>query len=149
MSTTLFDTKEWALGRQLPEPTVLSQPFWDGLRQGQLLVQRCTACGQYVFRPETACTRCMSPGLEWTHSTGSGSVYSWSVVHRPPQPDMVVPFVLAVVELDEHWHMMTNLVGCDPDDVRVGLPVAVRIETVGDLGVPFFEPIREDDEDWR
>jgi hypothetical protein len=93
-----------------------------------------------VFRPEVACTRCLATELEWIRSSGTGTVYSYSVVHRPPHPDAVVPFVVAVVEVDHRWHLMTNLVSCPPDEVRGGIAVRLRVERVGALCVPLFEP---------
>lgn len=142
MSTDGFDPATWRLGRTLPAPTELTAPFWDGLAEGRLMVQRCKACDQHVFRPEAACTRCLATPLEWVQSSGTGTVYSHSVVHRAPHPDAVVPFVVAVIEVDRAWHLMTNLVGCPPGDVRSGLAVRLRVERVGELCVPLFEPAR-------
>lgn len=140
MTASDFDLVTWRRGRTFPEPTELSRPFWDGLAHGRLMVQRCRACDQHVFRPEVACTRCLTVDLEWVASSGTGVVYTHSVVHRAPHPDAAVPFVVAVVEVDSAWHLMTNVVGCPPDDVYGGMPVRLRVERVGDLHVPLFVP---------
>ena len=125
----------------LPRPTALSRPHWEGCRVGMLRVQRCRDCGQYVFIPQPLCTRCQSEALEWVTSSGRGTVYSYTVVHRPPRPAFAVPYVVAVVELEEGWHMLTNLVDCMPAAVRVGLPVEVTFRAMSDaITLPYFRP---------
>jgi hypothetical protein len=125
----------------LPRPTALSRPHWDGCREGVLRVQRCRDCGHFVFIPQPLCTRCQSDALDWTASSGRGVVYSYSVVHRPPRPAFAVPYVVAIVELEEGWHMLTNVVECRPEDVRVGLPVEVAFRRMSDeITLPCFRP---------
>ena len=129
-------------GIPLPRPTALSQPHWDGCRRGELLVQRCLDCGGYVFIPQPACTHCLSERLEWVRSSGRGIVYSYTVVYRPQQPAFETPYVCAIVELDEGWHMLTNLVGLELDAVRVGLPVEVDFRRLSDeVTLPYFRPV--------
>lgn len=140
MNTASIDLGLWQRGRQLPQPTALTRPFWAGLQEGKLLVQRCSACGQHVFRPEIACTRCLSLALDWVESSGLGVVYSYSVVRRPPRPDIDTPYVVGVVKLEEGWHMMTNLVGLPPEEVRSGMPVVLRVGRIGQTAVPLFVP---------
>lgn len=134
-----FDVDEWKQGRLHPVPTDLTQPYWQGLRDDKLLVQRCRSCKQYIFRPEFACTKCFAPDPEWVESSGAGILYAFSIVHRPPRPGMRTPFVVGVVELAEGWHMMTNIVGCDPDEVYSSMPVVLRTADVGDVVLPLFE----------
>lgn len=125
----------------LPRPTELSRPHWDGCRQGVLRVQRCRACGAYVFIPRPACTRCQGQELEWVTSSGRGTVYSLTTVYRPQRPEFQVPYTVAIVELEEGWHMLTNLVDCPVDQMRVGLPVEVTFRPMSDeITLPFFRP---------
>jgi hypothetical protein len=125
----------------LPRPTRLSRPHWDGCREGVLRVQRCRACGQLVFIPQPICTRCQADALDWVASSGRGVVYSYTVVHRPPRPTFAAPYVVAIVELEEGWHMLTNLIDVAPEAVRVGLPVAVRFRPMSpDITLPYFGP---------
>jgi uncharacterized protein len=125
----------------LPRPTSLSRPHWDGCKQGVLRVQRCQDCGGFVFIPQPLCTHCQSEALEWVASSGRGAVYSHTVVHRPPRPAFDVPYVVAIVELEEGWHMLTNLVDVAPEDVRVGLPVEVAFRRMSDeITLPCFRP---------
>ncbi len=123
----------------LPRPTALSRPHWDGCREGRLRVQRCTSCQAYVFIPQPICTSCQSPDLVWTESSGRGVVYSYTVVHRAPRPAFETPYVVAIIELEEGWYMLTNLVDCAPEAVRVGLPVEVAFRRMSDeISLPCF-----------
>jgi uncharacterized OB-fold protein len=128
-------------GIPLPRPTAISAPHWDGCREGVLRVQRCTTCRVLVFIPRAGCPHCLTETLEWIESSGRGTVYSYSVVHRPQRPEFEVPYVVAIVELEEGWQMLTNLVDCAPEIVRVGMPVAVAFRKMDDeITLPFFAP---------
>jgi uncharacterized OB-fold protein len=135
--------------RPLPEPTDVSRPHWDGCRRGELLFQRCEGCRRAIFPPALLCPYCNSGALRWEASSGLGTVYSHSVVHRPQQRVFEAPYVVAVVELEEGWHMFTNVVFRDvvnrgstavaPQDVVVGMPVKVRYIEVENAVLPCFE----------
>ena len=125
----------------LPRPTPLSRPHWDGCRAGVLRVQHCTSCGAYVFIPQWFCTSCQSEELEWVESTGSGTVYSLTTVYRPQRPEFEVPYTVAIVELDEGFHMLPNLVDCEIEDRRIGRPVEVTFRRMSDeITLPMFRP---------
>jgi len=127
----------------LPRPTALSRPHWDGCREGRLRVQRCADCRAYVFIPQPLCTRCQSTRLDWVESSGRGSVYSFTIVHRPQRPEFAVPYVVAIVELAEGFHMLTNLVDCDPARVEIGMPVEVAFRELSpEITLPYFRPAR-------
>jgi hypothetical protein len=126
--------------RPVPVPTWLTEPFWQAAREGRLLVQRCAACGTYVFRPQYACTTCLSTELEWEQSAGTGTLHSFSVVRRPAYPELPVPYVVVNVEMDEGWFMMSNLIGCTVDEVAIGLRVAVSFQECNGLSLPFVRP---------
>ncbi len=128
-------------GIPLPRPTELSRPHWDGCREGVLRVQRCRECRTYVFIPEPFCTECQSVELEWVESSGRGTVYSMTTVYRPQRPEFEVPYTVAIVELEEGWHMLTNLVDCPPEEMRVGLPVEVTFRRMSEeVTLPLFRP---------
>ncbi len=125
----------------LPHPTPTSRPHWDGCREGVLRVQRCTACSDFVFIPRPGCPRCLRETLDWVESTGRGTLYSYTVVHRPQRPEFEVPYTVAIVELEEGWHMLTNLVECKPGQIRIGLPVEVSFRPMSDeITLPLFRP---------
>lgn len=129
--------------KPLPEITDLSRPHWDAMQRGELLIQRCDECQAWVFYPSYWCTSCYAQDLTWTRCSGRGEVYSFSVVHYPPYDSYSeVPYVLATIELEEGVHMMTNLVGCDWQEVRVGMGVRMTLEErEGGFRVPQFEPV--------
>ena len=125
----------------LPTPTALSRPHWEGCREGKLCVQRCSACGTHVFIPRPVCTSCQSLDLEWVECTGRGTLYSYTVVARPQRPEFEVPYTVAIVELEEGWHMLTNLVDIAPDQIAIGMPVEVTFrELTEDTTLPYFRP---------
>lgn len=127
--------------RAYPVPDAVSQPFWEGIAEGVLRLQRCADCGRYVFYPRAVCPHCGSSALEWEEATGAGSVHSFTVVHRAPAEYRdEVPYVVALVDLDEGVRMMTRLVDVEPAGVMVGLPVEVAIQ--GDPRLPYFRPRR-------
>ena len=120
----------------VPVPTVTSQPYWEGCARRELVFQRCAACGNAIHTPATVCGRCWSRDLAWERSGGTGTVYSWTTVWRPPTMAFVVPYAPVIVDLDEGWQLLSCLVGCEPDAIRVGLRVEVEFHT-GDNGVTF------------
>jgi uncharacterized OB-fold protein len=129
-------------GIPLPQPGLVSQPFWDGCARGELLFQRCRACGKAIFNPAPICRFCRSDDLAWERSGGRGTVYSWTVVWRPQTPAFTVPYAPVIVDLDEGFQMVSNLIGCDSDSVRSGLRVAVEFHRVGDgVQLPYFKPL--------
>jgi len=104
-------------------------------------VQRCTDCGSHIFIPQPVCTSCFSEALEWVTTSGRGTVYSFTVVHRPQRPQFKVPYVIAIVELGPDLFMMTNLIDVDPAAVRIGLPVEVAfVERSEAITLPYFKP---------
>ena len=127
-------------GRPLPSPSPLSRHFWEGTKRGVLLVQRCRRCGGYEWTPQMACSRCLEEILEWVPVSGRGTVYSYSVVHRPQGPAFVAPYVVAIVELAEGPHMLSDLIDVATDEVRIGMAVEVAFEDVGEVALYHFRP---------
>lgn len=131
--------------RPLPSPTQTTQPFWDATATGQLTFQRCSECKKMQSTPRLFCTHCMAEGLEWETSTGRGSVYTFTVNHRAANAHMAdkVPYVVAVVQLDEGVRMMANIVNVEPQSVRIGDRVQVRFLPLTDtISLPQFEPAK-------
>lgn len=128
----------------MPEITPESRPFWEGSRRHQLLLQRCRACGTLQHYPRGVCAGCWATELEWRPSSGRGTVYTFTVTHRSQARGFKdeVPYVLAWVELEEGVQVLTNLVGCDPARVAIGMAVEVTFEDVNpDVSIPRFKPI--------
>ena len=128
-------------GTPLPRPTPLSAPHWEGCREGELRIQRCADCGAWVFIPQPACTSCFSDKLEWQTTSGRGTVYSYTVVHRPQRPSFQCPYIVAIIETQEGFHMMSNLIGIEPEQVRIGMEVEVEyVEKSDTITLPYFKP---------
>jgi uncharacterized OB-fold protein len=121
--------------KPLPKPDPLTRPFWASLERRAMEVQRCEACGTYVFYPRGLCPACSSRALRWTPVSGRGRIYAFTIVHRPTNAAFRAdaPYVVAMVELDEGCRMMTNIVGVapDPSQMRIGMPVEVVYEEAG------------------
>jgi uncharacterized OB-fold protein len=115
--------------------------FWIGIGSGEILVQRCAACGSLRHPPRPACPQCRS--FEWTANpvSGSGEVYSFAIQHHPPTPGFQLPFVVVLVQLAEGVRLVANLVDCELERVRIGLPVqASCVEVEPGLWLPQFRP---------
>jgi uncharacterized protein len=127
--------------RPAPILTEDNQFFWDAAARGRLVAQRCRGCGRLDHPPRPVCPACHSPEREVIELAGTGSVYSYAVLHHPRNPQFTYPLVAALVDLDEGVRVMSNLVGVEPADVRIGMPVQVAFApTADDLAVPVFEP---------
>lgn len=111
-----------------------SRPFWEALSEGRLLIKRCADCGAFHFYPRPFCPHCWSDAVEWHEASGRGRVYTYSTVYVNDLPPFgpEVPYVAAVVELDEGPRMMTRLVDCTRDDVTIDMPVEFRSEPFDD-----------------
>jgi uncharacterized OB-fold protein len=126
----------------LPHPSPLSQPYWDGCNRGELLFQRCADCGHATHTPAYICSQCTSRALGWEKSAGTGEIYSWTAVWRPQMPAFEVPYVPVIVNMDEGWHLLSNIIGCEVDDVEVGLRVGVEFHPIhGGYQLPYFRPM--------
>lgn len=129
--------------KPLPKINADTKEFWNGCRQHLLKIQKCGDCGFVRYPPSFICPRCHSTETEWISASGKGSVYSFTVNHVAFHPAFLedLPYVVAVVKLDEGPHMLTNIVGCDPADVRCDMPVEIAWEDVTDeFSLPKFRP---------
>ena len=119
-----------------PQPNPETKAFWEGAAQGRLLIKKCLACQQVHYYPRAICPFCGSDRTEWQQASGRGSIYSWSVMRRAE-----VPYAIAYVTLEEGVTMMTNIVDCDLDGIRIGQRVRVVFKpTEGGPPVPAFTP---------
>ncbi len=133
-----------AYPKPLPEPDADSAPFWAGCAEGRLLIQQCGACSAYRFPPAAACPSCGGAEAVWVQASGRATVYSWIVVTHPVPADVYgaeVPYVVALVELEEGVRLPTNIVGCDPQAITAGMAVEVVFDKVTeDVTLPKFRP---------
>ena len=132
--------------KPLPIPNVASQAFWEGCKKHTLLIPRCRSCGTYHFYPRFFCVKCMSLDLDWVKASGRGEIYTFSIIERPGIPAFAAeaPYVLSLVQLDEGVFMMSNIVGCPPDKVEIGMKVEVVFDDVTEeITLPKFKPLTE------
>jgi uncharacterized OB-fold protein len=111
---------------------VASLPFWAAAKRHELQIQCCGSCGAHIFYPREVCPECLSSDLQWIKVSGKGTVYSYTIAQAPTHPAFAeeVPYVIAIVELAEGPHLTTNITGCKPDEVRVGMPVVATFDDV-------------------
>lgn len=120
----------------LPTPVANadSTVYWNAARERRLVIRKCRSCSQLHFMPRHLCPVCWSEDLEWVDSKGTGTVHSFTVVRRAPLATFAarVPYVVALIDLDEGPRMVTNIVGDDALEVRIGDPVKVEFEERGE-----------------
>ena len=127
--------------KPVPALTDDNREFWFNCSRNKLVLQRCRECAAMQYYPRNVCTNCGSDNIEWVQSAGKGTVYSYTVVHRAPSAafSKSAPYVLVIVQLNEGPRMMSNIVDCDPGEVRIGMDVEVDFEQrAEDVGVPIF-----------
>jgi len=130
--------------RPLPDLRELdTRPFWEAARQHELRYQVCNACGGVVFYARRHCPHCMSFDLRWETSRGEGTVYTYTVVRQIGHPFFRerLPYVVAWIDLDEGFRMLSNVIADDVDRVAIGQRVRVGWEDYDDVSLPVFTPM--------
>jgi uncharacterized OB-fold protein len=125
-----------------PRPNGDSRLYWNAARERRLVIRECKKCGRKHFMPRHQCPHCWSDDLEWVQSSGNGTVYSFSVVHRAPTAAFAqrVPYVIAMIDLDDGPRMFANIVGATALDVAIGDRVKLTFEDRGEGAMlPQFE----------
>ena len=137
-------TTQQTYRKPIPMITPENERYWQGCKQHELWLRACRDCGPY-FYPRDLCPKCGRRDVEWRQMSGRGTLYTYAIVHRAPMPGFRgdVPFITAIVELEEGPRMMTNLIGIEPDPerIKVGMPVEVSFEDITDeISLPKFRP---------
>jgi uncharacterized OB-fold protein len=126
-------------------PTAANRFFWQGAARNKLLVQRCGACGHLSHPAPVRCPVCLSPDLAPAEMSGRGTIFSFTIIRRAFHPGFAadLPYVVALVQLAEQpaLHLITNIVGCATEQVRIGMEVAAEFEPYGDYARPVFRPV--------
>lgn len=126
----------------LPTPDETTDAYWAAAHEGKLLIKNCQDCGRSHAYPRPFCPYCWSDAVEWVETSGRATLYTFSIVRQndlPPFRDRL-PYVAAVVDLDEGPRVMTNIVDCPIEDVRIGMAVELTIRQAAEVAVPVFRP---------
>ncbi len=133
------------VAKPLPQISAEMAPWFDAARRHELVAQRCAGCDTWRFPARDLCSRCLSRDFAWERVSGRGTVFSFAVMHQVYHPAFAaeVPYPVVVVELDEGARMLSNLVDCPVDQLRIGMPVEVVFDDVTpDVTLPKFRPRR-------
>jgi len=122
------------LVKPIPRPSTTTRPFWDGLNERKVQIQRCEGCDTWVFYPRTRCPSCLSDQLIWREVSGRGVLYTYTLARQPTAPHFAdeTPQQLAVVELDEGVRMTSTLVNVEPTDIVIGMRLRPYFDQVTD-----------------
>lgn len=117
--------------------------FWAATKECEFRYQQCENCQKIIFYPRRVCTGCTNSQLAWKVSKGLGRVYTFSIVRLSYHPffKQQLPYVVAWIDLDEGPRILSNVVGCDADDVKIGAEVKLEWEVHEDLNIPLFKPV--------
>ncbi len=132
-----------AYQKPLPHIDEVNRPFWEAAKRHELVLQKCQECGHYRYPPGSICPHCLSDRLTWVKVSGRGTVHTWTVFHRAYHPAFTqdVPYAVVVIELEEGPRLLSNLVDCKIEGIRVGRPVEVVFEDVTtEVTLPKFRP---------
>lgn len=133
-----------AATKPIPVPDAISAPFFDGAREGKLMLQHCAACNAWSFPVRERCPHCFAAKLEWRPASGRGSLYTFTIMHQVMNPGFAssVPYNVAQVDLEEGVRMVSNVVGIGNADLRPGMKLEVVFEDVGEnVSIPKFRPV--------
>jgi uncharacterized OB-fold protein len=128
--------------RRAPLLTEVNRHFWTGGAKGELRFTHCDACGLYLHPPAWTCRRCHSDEVSVRAVSGRGTLLSYTVNHQPWIPELSIPYVIGLVELEEQegLRLTTNIIGCPPDQLSIGMALEVRFEPADSVHVPVFTP---------
>ena len=129
--------------KPLPGINELNRPYWEAAKKHELVLQKCQQCGHYRYPPGESCPSCLSDKLEWVKASGRGTVYTWTVFHQVYHPSFAedAPYTVVAVELEEGPRMVTSLMDCKTEDMRIDMPVEVTFDDITEeITLPKFRP---------
>src|SRR5512136_2525673 len=129
--------------KPLPVADQDTKPYWEYTKKHELRVQKCQSCGKLYYPVSRICPHCLHMGADWAKLSGKGTVYSFIIARRRSHPAMPVPYVLAIIELEDGIRMISNVVECNVEDVSVGMPVEVVFDDLSpEFSLPKFRPVK-------
>lgn len=141
--TTVSQDGSPATPRPLPVLTPENLAFFTAGKDGRLMIHRCARCGYYVHPPAPVCAECLSVDVAPEAVSGRGTVYTYTVSEYLWHPAFPPPYIIAAVALDEQpsVRLTTNVVGCEPAALWIGMPVRATFLDCGEIFLPLFEPV--------
>jgi uncharacterized OB-fold protein len=139
------DLMEFEMTKPVPEVQPWSTRFWEGTKQGKLLIQVCKDCKAKIFYPRKYCPECWSGNLDWIEASGKAKIYTFSTAYSMVEPKFMdeLPYTIAYVDLEEGIRMMTRIVECKPEDIKIGMEVEVVFVERSGFALPYFRPIKK------
>jgi len=136
---------DFEMKKPVPETQPWSKKFWEGTKQGKLLIQVCNDCKSKIFYPRKYCPECWSGNLGWMEASGKAKILSFSTAYSMVEPKFMdeLPYTIAYVDLDEGIRMMTRIVECKPEDIRFDMPVEVVFHEREGFFLPYFRPVKK------
>lgn len=130
----------------LPRPNAQTRPYWDGAAKGELRYQCCADCGRVQLIPRSLCEQCHGARLDWKCSERGGTVLTFTTVHRAPLPAFkdMVPYVIAIVDMDEGFRVMANARAQDGGGLAIGARVRIGFREVHGMALPVVEAMAGD-----
>ena len=131
--------------KPIPIPQPESDNYWEGAKAGELRLRKCDDCNQAYFYPRNICPVCGNNNTSWIVASGNAKIHTFAIVHRPPHPGFMddIPYVPAIVELEEGPRMATQIVNVEADPSKISIDMAVKVvfESITDeISLPKFEP---------
>jgi len=130
--------------KPVPETNTWSEPYWNAAREEKLLLQKCSDCGKHIFYPRLLCPACFSDNIDWIEASGKGNIYTYTVVTNNAPSIFLedMPYVIAIVRLEEGVQMLTNIVDCDHEKLACDMPVEVTYRKLNEeFTLPVFKPV--------
>jgi len=137
--------QEKKYAKPLPHLDEENRPWWEALKRHELYLQKCRDCAAIRYYPRAQCPECLSPRTEWVRASGRGKVYTFTATWQNQAAGFreSLPYVMAYVQLDEGPKMLTNIIDCGPEQVKIGMPVEVVYEDVtAEVTLAKFRPAR-------
>jgi uncharacterized protein len=132
-----------ATSKPIPIPDEISAPFFDGAREGRLMLQHCPSCAGWSFPVRERCPHCFAAGLQWRQASGRGTLYTFAIMHQVMNPGFAasVPYNVCQIDLEEGVRMIANVIGISNDALRIGMKLEAVFEDLGEtIHVPKFRP---------
>lgn len=135
---------QFEMTKPLPVVQPWSEKFWEGTKEGKYLIQHCKDCDAKIFYPRKYCPECWSGNLNWIEASGKGTIFTFSTAYSMVEPRFMdeLPYTLAFIDLEEGIRIMSRIVECDPEDIKIGMKVEVVFYERDEYMLPYFRPIR-------